>query len=226
MFTSIIDSISGSLTIEAAVLCTLVSLVFGVVIALFYMAQEKGGYTKNYIVTLVLLPALVQVVIMLVNGNLGTGVAIMGAFSLVRFRSMPGSAKEICGIFFSMVVGLAAGMGYITYAGLITVVVGIAMVVLSKISFGEPKVFDKELKITIPESLDYTEIFDDIFENYVVRHSLNKVKTTNMGSMYELQYSIALKDDTQEKKFIDELRTRNGNLTIICGRPVNGKDEL
>lgn len=225
MFTSVIDTVTGSLTIEAAAICTAVSLILGIVVALFYMAQGRD-YSKNYIITLALLPALVQVVIMLVNGNLGTGVAIMGAFSLVRFRSMPGSAKEICGIFFSMVVGLATGMGYLTYAALITVIVGIVFVVLSKTAFGEPKTMDKALKITIPESLDYTDVFDDIFANYTEKHSLNKVKTTNMGSMYELQYSIALKDDSQEKKFIDELRTRNGNLTIICGRPIIGKEEL
>lgn len=225
MFTSVIDTVTGSLTIEAAVICTAASLVLGIVVALFYMAQGKD-YSKNYIITLALLPALVQVVIMLVNGNLGTGVAIMGAFSLVRFRSMPGSAKEICGIFFSMVVGLATGMGYLTYAALITVIVGVVFVALSKTSFGEPKDMEKALKITIPESLDYTDVFDDIFARYTEKHSLHKVKTTNMGSMYELQYSIALKDDSQEKKFIDELRTRNGNLTIICGRSIVGREEL
>ena len=224
MFTSIMESVTGSLTIESALLCTLISLVLGLIIALFYMAQ--GAYSKNYIMTLVLLPALVQVVIMLVNGNLGTGVAIMGAFSLVRFRSMPGSAKEICGIFFSMVVGVATGMGYLTYAGLITVIIGVGMMLMSKSKFGEMKTLEKDLKIIIPETLDYTEVFDDIFENYTRKITLNKVKTTNMGSMYELQYSIMLKDDKEEKEFIDELRTRNGNLTIMCGRPCIGRDEL
>ena len=224
MFTSIMESVTGSLTIESALLCTLISLVLGLIIALFYMAQ--GTYSKNYIMTLVLLPALVQVVIMLVNGNLGTGVAIMGAFSLVRFRSMPGSAKEICGIFFSMVVGVATGMGYLTYAGLITVIIGVGMMLMSKSKFGEMKTLEKDLKIIIPETLDYTEVFDDIFENYTRKITLNKVKTTNMGSMYELQYSIMLKDDKEEKEFIDELRTRNGNLTIMCGRPCIGRDEL
>lgn len=224
MFTSIMESVTGSLTIESALLCTLISLVLGLIIALFYMAQ--GTYSKNYIMTLVLLPALVQVVIMLVNGNLGTGVAIMGAFSLVRFRSMPGSAKEICGIFFSMVVGVATGMGYLTYAGLITVIIGVGMMLMSKSKFGEMKNLEKDLKIIIPETLDYTEVFDDIFENHTRKITLNKVKTTNMGSMYELQYSIILKDDKEEKEFIDELRTRNGNLTIMCGRPCIGREEL
>lgn len=218
MFTSVIDTITGSLTIEAALICTAASLILGLIIALFYMAQEK--YSQNYILTLIMLPALVQVVIMLVNGNLGTGVAIMGAFSLVRFRSMPGSAKEICGIFFAMVAGVATGMGYITYAALFTVIIGLAMVVIGKTKFGVPKDFCKDLKITIPENLDYTDIFDDIFESYTTRHELIRVKTTNMGSMYELQYAISLRDENMEKRFIDEIRTRNGNLTIVCGRAI------
>lgn len=218
MFTSVIDTITGSLTIEAALICTAASLILGLIIALFYMAQEK--YSQNYILTLIMLPALVQVVIMLVNGNLGTGVAIMGAFSLVRFRSMPGSAKEICGIFFAMVAGVATGMGYITYAALFTVIIGLAMVVIGKTKFGIPKDFCKDLKITIPENLDYTDIFDDIFESYTTRHELIRVKTTNMGSLYELQYAISLRDENMEKRFIDEIRTRNGNLTIVCGRAI------
>ena len=225
MFTSIIDTTAGNMTIEAAFICTAVSLVLGILIAVIYMAQGSR-YSKNYVITLALLPTLVQVVIMLVNGNLGTGVAIMGAFSLVRFRSLPGSAKEICGIFFSMVIGLATGMGYLSYAGVITVIVGLAMLLLSRSHFGETKSTGKMLKITIPESLDYTDVFDDIMENYTKHCSLDKVKTTNMGSMYELQYSIQLQDVAKEKEFIDELRTRNGNLTIICGRPVIGSDEL
>lgn len=224
MFTSIIDT-TGNMTIEAAFVCTAVSLILGVLIAVIYMAQGSR-YSKNYVITLALLPALVQVVIMLVNGNLGTGVAIMGAFSLVRFRSLPGSAKEICGIFFSMVIGLATGMGYLTYAAVITVIIGLALLLLSKTHFGEMKTVGKTLKITIPESLDYTDVFDDVMEQYTKSCSLEKVKTTNMGSMYELQYSIELQDVAKEKQFIDELRTRNGNLTIVCGRPVIGNDEL
>lgn len=223
MFTSIIDTITGTLAIESALICTAASLFLGLIIALVYMVQ--GSYTKNYIITLVLLPALVQTVIMLVNGNLGTSVAVMGAFSLVRFRSMPGSSREISGIFFAMVIGLATGMGYLTYAGAITVLIGLGMLVLSKTKFGENKAAIKELKITIAENIDYTEIFDEIFEQFLKKVCLNRVKTTNMGSMYELQYCIEMKDLTQEKQLIDALRCRNGNLTIVCGRPVS-REEL
>lgn len=224
MFTSIIDSVTGNLTLESALLCTVVSLVLGLAVALIYTLT--GNYSKNFIITLVLLPALVQTVIMLVNGNVGTSVAVMGAFSLVRFRSTPGSAREISGIFFSMVIGLAAGMGYLTYAALITAIIGLGMLILYKSKFGETKEEKKNLRITIPENLDYSEIFDDIFEKFAKKIMLEKVKTTNLGSMYELQYSITLKDNQREKEMIDQLRSRNGNLTIICGRPVTAQDEL
>ncbi len=216
MFTSIIASVTGSLTIETALICTVVSLILGGIIAVIYMTQ--GTYTKSFIITLILLPALVQAVIMVVNGNLGAGVAVMGAFSLVRFRSIPGSSKEISSIFFAMVVGLATGMGYITYAVLITVIIGLTLFLLSRISFGDKKNIKKELRITIPENLDYTDVFDDIFKKYTKNVTLTKVKTTNLGSMYDLYYEIELLDGSKEKEMIDDIRCRNGNLTIICGR--------
>ncbi|MGN6712293.1 DUF4956 domain-containing protein [Anaerocolumna jejuensis] len=216
MFTSIIASVTGSLTIETALICTVVSLILGGIIAVIYMTQ--GTYTKSFIITLILLPALVQAVIMVVNGNLGAGVAVMGAFSLVRFRSIPGSSKEISSIFFAMVVGLATGMGYITYAVLITVIIGLALFLLSRFSFGDKKNINKELRVTIPENLDYTDVFDDIFKKYTNNVTLTKVKTTNLGSMYDLYYEIELLDGSKEKEMIDDIRCRNGNLTIICGR--------
>jgi len=163
---------------------------------------------------------------MLVNGSLGTGIAVMGAFSLIRFRSAPGSAKEISSIFLAMAIGIATGMGYIYYAIGFTIVIGSVIVLLSNVSFGERKNTIKTLKITIPENLDYTEIFDEIFHKYTKKVELETVKTTNLGSLYELQYTIELRDMKEEKTFIDEIRCRNGNLNIICGRlPVN-RDEL
>lgn len=224
MFTSILSSVEGSLTIQNALLCTLVSLVLGVVIALVYMYQ--GGYTKSFVMTLVLLPPLVQLVIMMVNGNLGTSVAVLGTFSLVRFRSVPGSSKEIVSIFFAMAVGLATGTGFITFAAMMTVIIGLVLIVLGKTSFGESKYNEKDLRITIAESLDYTNIFDDIFEKYTKKCNLQRVKTTNLGSMYELEYHITLKEVEKEKEMIDEIRCRNGNLTIICGRRQGVPEEL
>ncbi|MCR4686286.1 MAG: DUF4956 domain-containing protein [Lachnospiraceae bacterium] len=223
MFTSIITA--NSLTLGVAMMCTAVSIVLGIIIAGAYMICEKN-YSKNYIITLALLPALVEVVIMLVNGNLGTGVAIMGAFSLVRFRSMPGNAKEIAGVFFSMVVGLATGMGYLTFAGLITVLLGVILVVLSRTGFGKKKAGDMDLRITIPEHLDYVGVFDEVFSKYTKNSELVRVKTTNMGSMYELFYKVNLQDIRNQKAFIDDLRIRNGNLNISLAKSESRSDEL
>ncbi|MEE1071535.1 MAG: DUF4956 domain-containing protein [Cellulosilyticum sp.] len=222
MFTSILES-TGGLTIGGAIICTVASIILGLTIAYIYMGQ--GRCSKNFAITLVTLPVLVQVVIMMVNGNLGTGVAILGAFGLVRFRSVPGTSKEICCVFFAMAVGLATGMGFITFAVMITVVISLLLLILSKTTFGETKSL-RLLKITIPESLDYTEVFNDIFERYAKEVTLNRVKTTNLGSLFELNYDIVLKDDKQEKALIDELRCRNGNLTIVCSRPQMEKEQL
>ncbi len=222
MFTSILNN-AGGLNLNNALICTGVSLILGFAIALIYMVH--GNYSKNFTISLVILPGLIQVVIMMVNGNLGTSVAALGAFSLVRFRSVPGNSKEICSVFFSMAIGLATGMGYITFAVLITIIIGLVLLILFKTSFGEKSLHSKELKITIPENLDYTEIFEDIFSNFASKISLDRVKTTNLGSMYELQYSIVFKNDKLEKDFIDEIRCRNGNLPVICGRPQL-RDEL
>ena len=199
-------------------------LALGLVIALIYM--YRSDYNKPFVVTLALLPAIVGAVISIVNGNLGTGVAVMGAFSLVRFRSIPGTAKEIGYIFFSMAVGLATGMGYIPYAAVFTVIVGIVSLVLFKSRFGEIRGAKKQLKITIPESLDYSGLFDDLFDAFTRFHKLRRVKTTNMGSLFQLYYDIILKDETEEKAFIDQLRYRNGNLDIICGYFSDPNDVL
>ena len=224
MFTSILSSVEGSLTIQNALLCTIVSLVLGFLIAAVYMSQ--GAFSKNFVITLVMLPLLVQMIIMLVNGNLGTSVAVLGAFGLIRFRSVPGSSKEIASIFFAMAVGLATGMGFLSFAVVMTLVVGVVFFVLGRTSFGEMKSAEKDLRITIAENMDYTEIFDDIFQNYTRKCNLQRVKTTNLGSMYELDYHITLKDPNKEKEMIDEIRCRNGNLTIICGKTQPSKDEL
>lgn len=200
------------------------SIILGLAIALFYM--YKSSYNKSYVVTLVLMPSIVMAVISLVNGNLGTGIAVMGAFSLVRFRSIPGTAKEISFIFFSMAVGLATGMNYIAFAFVFTLIVGFTSLVLYKVTFGEPKHRNKELKITIPENLDYTGLFDDLFKEYTSKYSLVRAKTTNMGSLYQLFYEITLIDEKSEKELIDKIRCRNGNLEIMCGRITSYSDVL
>ena len=224
MFESIIETSAASMGLLDMMICTAVSLLSGWIIAIVYM--YRNVYSKSFVITVALMPAIVQVVIMMVNGNLGTGVAVVGAFSLVRFRSVAGGAREISTIFLSMAIGLATGMGYIAFALVFAVVIGAASILLYTSSFGDSKTLEKDLKITIPETLDYEGVFDDIFQRYTSRNELLKVKTTNMGSMYELHYHIHLRKGIVEKEMIDELRCRNGNLNIICGRlPVN-KEEL
>ena len=227
MFTSILSAtgtIEGGLSVQSAMICTIVSILLGLGIALIYMLQ--GGKSKNFSISVAILPLVIQVVIMMVNGNLGTGVAVAGAFSLVRFRSVPGNSKEICFVFFAMAIGLATGMGFVAFAVCMAVVIGVLLFVLSKTKFGEIEEKDKLLKVTIPENLDYTGIFDDLFEKFTSEVSLEKVKTVNLGSMYELNYKIVLKDNKMEKAFIDEIRCRNGNLTIVCAKPQLGKEQL
>lgn len=217
MFESIISTTSaGAVSVGSYLICTAVSLVLGLMVACVYMYRTECS--KSFVVTLALLPAIVQIVIMMVNGNLGTGVAVAGAFSLVRFRSVPGTSREIGAIFFAMALGLATGMGYVGYAALGAALIGGMMIVLSATDFGQKRSVLKELRITLPEDLDYTGMFDDIFEKYTYGAVLYRVKTTNMGSLFELRYHTTLRDDKQEKKMLDEIRCRNGNLRVSCGR--------
>ena len=212
-----------TLTASNFLLSFAISLALGFVIAGLYMFRSH--YSKSFVMTLVMLPAVVQVVILLVNGNLGVGVAVAGTFSLVRFRSVPGTAREITSIFLAMAVGLAAVMGYLGIAVLLVVVLGAVSMILTITSFGDQR-NRKDLRITIPESLNYTDVFDDILKSYAKNWELVQVKTTNMGSLYKLTYQIEMKDTSEEKKMIDELRCCNGNLEISCMTSSFGKEEL
>lgn len=211
---------------EDFLVCLGVALGLGIVLAFAY--AFKARYTKSFLVTLSILPAIVSVVIMMVNGNLGAGVAVAGAFSLVRFRSAPGSAREIAAIFLAMGTGLICGMGYIGFAALFTVIMCAVMVLYNLIDrFVCTKLSHrKSVRITIPEDLDYTEVFEDLFKEYTKDCELVKVKSTNMGSMFRLTYDLTLKDPKKEKEFIDKLRIRNGNLEIMVSRQETGAAEL
>lgn len=210
------ETSSTTLTTGSALLYALVAGGLGVLIALTYM--KTGKVSKHFARTLIVLPVLVCVVMLAVNGNLGASVAVLGAFSLVRFRSLQGTSREIGFIFFAMTVGITCSVGHLGYAALITLAVCIIHLALHILHFGEKKAEEKELRITIPENLDYGEVFDDIFEHYTEKHQLVSVKTTNMGSMYELTYFIQLQSQDKEKNMIDDIRCRNGNLTVVCGR--------
>ena len=224
MFNSVFNEIENGLSIQMGVMCTFVSLFLGIWIALIYQAKEESA--RQFKVALALLVPLVQLVIMMVNGNLGSGVAALGAFSLVRFRSVPGSSREIVFIFFAMAIGLAAGMGYLTFACFIAFVIGIAAYLFYQLPQRNTVSARKDLHITIPENLDYTEIFDEIFAHNLKQAELIKVKTIQLGSMFDLYYQITLKEVKQEKALIDALRCRNGNLNIVVARRQVNHDEL
>ena len=170
--------------------------------------------------TLAMLPAMVQIIIMMVNGNIGAGVAVAGAFGLIRFRSAPGSAREIGMVFLTTAIGLATGMGYVIVAAAFFIIIAVFSILLTLVGFGAGEEDERELKITIPEKLDYDGLFDDLLNKYTRYAELERVKTTSMGTLYELSYKVVLRDQQKSKEFLDELRTRNGNLSIVCGKPV------
>lgn len=219
-----LNSIIGSeFTISTFFICTAISLALGIGTAA--VNSYKSNSSPGFAVTLAILPAVVQIIILLVNGNIGAGVAVAGAFGLVRFRSAAGTAREIGALFLAMAIGLATGMGYVVLAVIAFVIISAVLIALTAYGFGKPGTHKRILKITIPENLDYDGLFDDIFEKYTSSAVLEKVKTSNMGTLYELEYHIMLKSDTVPKAFMDDMRCRNGNLNISCGRELH-KDAL
>ena len=227
IFRGLFDSDMASIiSISEFLLCIFTSLVVGLILAIGYMYRTR--YTKSFVVTLALLPAVVCVVIMMVNGNVGAGVAVAGAFSLVRFRSVPGTAKEITMLFLAMGAGLIAGMGYLAFAVLFTIIMCGINLLYNQLDFGFTKnsARYKTLNITIPEDLDYTGVFETILSEYTTSCELIRVKTTNMGSLFRLTYNVVLKDNANEKNLIDELRCRNGNLEITVSKQETIVNEL
>lgn len=227
IFKGLFDA-STSVTISVGdfLLCVGIALILGVFLAVVYAVKSR--YTKSFLITLGILPAVVCVVIMMVNGNIGAGVAVAGAFSLVRFRSAAGTAKEIVVIFLAMAAGLVCGMGYLAYASLFTILIGVIFLALQFIKIPQSKniLSKKTLRITIPEDLDYAGIFNDIFDKYTTEYQLVNVKTSNMGSLFRLTYYLTEKDITKEKEMIDELRVRNGNLEISISEQEETRDAL
>ena len=208
------------------ILCIVVSLAIGLLLSGAYMYRTR--YTKSFVMTLALLPAVVCVVIMMVNGNVGAGVAVAGAFSLVRFRSVPGTAKEIAALFLAMGAGLIAGMGYLGFSALFALLLGAAFVLYNRLDLGARKnaAVYKSIRVTVPEDLDYTGVFEEVFAAYTTCCELVSVKTTNMGSMFRLTYDVVLRDDAREKELIDKLRQRNGNLEITVSKQTTVNTEL
>ncbi len=217
------ESVIGrDITVTAYLICIGAAILCGIITAI--AASVKAHPSKSFLISLILLPAIVSTVITMVNGNIGTGVAVMGAFSLVRFRSVPGKAKDIVAIFLAMTCGLACAGGYVAIALFFTVIVCAAMIALSFIPFGDERAMD--LEITIPETLNFADAFEDIFAEYTKKHRLVRTKTSNMGSLYKLFYKVELKDKSKMQEFIDKLRCRNGNLEISLSDSPEGVEEL
>ena len=217
MFNSIFDSTTNGLSITTGLICAGVALLLGVVIAITHMKTSQT--TKGFLTTLATLPLLVMAVMIMINGNLGTSIAILGAFSLIRFRSIQGQAKDLLSVFFAMMIGLACGMGHILFAVVITIIAVVAIVFFSYTHFLEPNKKQRVLKIVIPEDLDYEEVFEEIFKKYTSRADLTRMKTMNMGSLYKLTYDITMKNGVKEKDFLDEIRVKNCNLKVLLSHP-------
>lgn len=222
MFSSIIGD---EITIKSFLICLGSSIALGFAVAVVYMLTTKK-HTAGFVATLAMVPAVVQVVILLVNGNLGAGIAVAGAFSLIRFRSIPGTAKEIGAIFIALAAGLATGMGYVAFAAVFVIVMLALLAVFSLCRLGDRSSGKKILSVVIPESLNFDEVFDEILSKYTKYYELVSVKTTNMGSLFKLTYEIVLKDKSAEKAMIDEIRVRNGNLEISCNKYVDAPTQL
>lgn len=215
---------AGTFDARSVTFAFLTVLILGIVISIIYhiTAEVSGKFT----VVIAAMPLLISAVILIVNGNLGTSVAVLGAFGLVRFRSAAGTAWEIAFLFFSMAVGLAVGMGFISLAVIITLIVGTTLLLLDRVGYGQGSSRQRDLKITIPEDLNYPGIFDDLFLQYTNKAVFRRIKTTNMGTMYELNYRVELRNPSEEKELIDQIRCRNGNLSVVLGLVERDKNML
>ena len=228
MFTTILETTStGTVSTEAGLTCIVTGIILGLVISLIYMFSDKEKkYSSPFAFSLAILPAIVTVVIMVVGSDIARAISLGGVFALVRFRSVPGISEDITNVFFAMAVGLSTGMGYITIAVIVTVIIGLYYLVLGRMKFGVKRAVTKQLRVTIPENLDYEGIFDDLFSEYTKRYELERVRTTNLGTLYELTYIVDMKPGVSEKQFIDSIRCRNGNLNIVLCRIPEQSEKL
>ena len=216
MLETIISSTNGeSFTLANALIVIVTSIVLGLIISLAYMyTHKKEGYDPGFTITLIMLPVIIAIIILLVGNNVARAFSLAGAFSIIRFRSAPGDPKDISYIFFTLAVGLACGMGYIGYAVIVTVVLCAIMIILDKVKFAMPKTKNMKLKILVPEDLNYEGVFDEILDKYTTLWATESVKTKDFGALFEISYKLHLKEDVSQKKLIDELRCKNGNLNI------------
>jgi hypothetical protein len=225
LFGSVASTAESSLTLGNAVSVMLAAFAAGILISLVYMRTQKyRNSSQSFALTIVILPAVISVIILLVGSNIARSFSLAGAFSIIRFRSVPGDPKDIAYVLFGLAAGLACGMGYLTFGFLFTLIVCLVMLILDALKFGQSKATGKLLKVTIPENLDYQDALEDVLNQYTVSHDLLKVKTADLGSLYELVYHVTTRDDLKEKDFIDELRCRNGNLNITLVMDTQAAD--
>lgn len=217
MFNTIFDNASTGQSITTILICSGMAILLGLAVAITHMKTTQT--TKGFLVALTVLPLLVMAVMIMINGNLGTSIAILGAFSLIRFRSIGGTAKDLLSIFFTMMIGLALGMGHVLFAVIISVIAILAILLFSYSRILEPNPSERVLKVIIPDDLDYDEVFADIFKKYTSRSKLVRMKTMNMGSLYKLTYNIKMKRNVKEKDFLDEIRVKNCNLKVLLSEP-------
>ena len=222
MFNTIFDNAAAGQSIPTILICSGTAILLGLAVALAHMKTTQT--TKGFLVTLTVLPLLVMAVMIMINGNLGTSIAILGAFSLIRFRSIEGRAKDLLSVFFTMMIGLALGMGHILFAVIISTIAIFAILFLSFTPILEPSSGDRVLKVVIPDDLDYDEVFDEIFKKYTRRSKLVRMKTMNMGSLYKLTYDIKMKPGVKEKDLLDEIRVKNCNLKVLLSEPCCEED--
>ena len=221
MLTSILSTVEEtetSIQLEQAILCIGASLLMGFIISLIYLfvAKKQNG-SRNFAISMVILPLIISIVILLVGSNVARAFSLAGVFSLIRFRSAPGDAKDITIIFLAMVAGLASGMGFLALGFVLVFLGGAILILLYQLGYGQERSSLKELRITVPEDLNYQDAFNEVLGEYAEKYALQKVKTTNLGSYFELTYQIQVKKEADEKAFIDALRCRNGNLKIALG---------
>lgn len=222
MFNTIFDTNTPGLEISTALIAAVIALILGFALALSHAKTSQTS--KSMLITLAILPLIVMAVMIMINGNLGTSIAILGAFSLIRFRSIEGRAKDLLAIFTAMMIGLACGMGHVLFGAIITAIYIVIVLICSYTKILEPDQRDRVLKIVVPEDLDYEDVFDEIFQKYTSKHQLVRTKTMNMGSLYKLTYNIKIKRNIKEKDFLDEIRVKNCNLKVLLSEPCCEED--
>lgn len=223
LFNDILSGTASELTFSSAMIAMLAALFFGLAIAFTYLLAQNDNYQRSMAVTLLMLPVILSVIILFVGSNVARAFSLAGTLSIIRFRSAPGDPKDIGFIFFDIAAGLSAGVGLYGYGGVFVIFLCAVILLSEKLRLFDKKVTQKSLKITIPESLNFSDAFDEVLKKYTEKYTLTGIKTTDLGSLFELSYAVAMRDDVSEQAFLNEIRCRNGNLTVALTLPAQPK---